>query len=74
LLEDRFGLSLQLSYEPDLDNPNQFDICLLFSQDHVGLAQPMLDYYKYKLPQARLGHLSYYDEGKAAVAAAKLNY
>ncbi|HEM6371851.1 TPA: VOC family protein [Streptococcus suis] len=69
-LEDRFGLSWQLSYEPDLDKPYQFDICLLFSQDQVGLAQPMLDYYKDKLPQARLGHLSYYGEGEAA----KLNY
>lgn len=73
-LEDRFGLSWQLSYEPDLDKPYQFDICLLFSQDQVGLAQPMLDYYKDKLPQARLGHLSYYGDGEAAVAAAKLNY
>lgn len=73
-LEDRFGLSWQLSYEPDLDKPYQFDICLLFSQDQVSLAQPMLDYYKDKLPQARLGHLSYYGEGEAAVAAAKLNY
>ncbi|HEM4974241.1 TPA: VOC family protein [Streptococcus suis] len=73
-LEDRFGLSWQLSYEPDLDVPYSFDICLLFSQDQVGLAQPMLDYYKDKLPQARLGRLSYYGEGEAAVAAAKLNY
>ena len=53
-LEDRFGLSWQLSYEPDLDVPYSFDICLLFSQDQVGLAQPILDYYKDKLPQARL--------------------
>ncbi len=66
-LEDRFGLSWQLSYEPDLDVPYSFDICLLFSQDQVGLAQPMLDYYKDKLPQARLGRLSYYGEGEAAV-------
>ncbi|WP_105114626.1 VOC family protein [Streptococcus suis] len=73
-LEDRFGLSWQLSYAPDLDKPYQFDICLLFSQDQVGLAQPMLDYYKDKLPQAHLGRLSYYGEGEAAVAAAKLNY
>lgn len=73
-LEDRFGLSWQLSYAPDLGKPYQFDICLLFSQDQVGLAQPMLDYYKDKLPQARLGRLSYYGEGEAAVAAAKLNY
>nr|WP_254613429.1 VOC family protein [Streptococcus suis] len=64
-LEDRFGLSWQLSYEPDLDVPYSFDICLLFSQDQVGLAQPMLDYYKDKLPQARLGRLSYYGEGEA---------
>lgn len=34
----------------------------------------MLDYYKDKLPQARLGRLSSYGEGEAAVAAAKLNY
>ena len=68
-LEDRFGLSWQLSYEPDLDVPYSFDICLLFSQNQVGLAQPMLDYYKDKLPQARLGRLSYYGEGEAAVAA-----
>ena len=73
-LEDRFGLSWQLSYAPDLDKPYQFEICLLFSQDQVGLAQPILDYYKDKLPQARLGRLSYYGEGEAAVAAAKLNY
>lgn len=73
-LEDRFGLSWQLSYASDLDKPYQFDICLLFSQDQVGLAEPMLDYYKDKLPQARLGQLSYYGEGEAAVAAAKLNY
>ncbi|MGV3022951.1 VOC family protein [Streptococcus suis] len=73
-LEDRFGLSWQLSYAPDLDKPYQFDICLLFSQGQVGLAQPMLDYYKDKLPQARLGRLSYYGEGEAAVEAAKLNY
>lgn len=73
-LEDHFGLSWQLSYAPDLDKAYQFDICLLFSQDQVGLAQPMLDYYKDKLPQARLGQLSYYGEGQAAVAAAKLNY
>lgn len=51
-LEDRFGLSWQLSYAPGLDKPYQFDICLLFSQEQVGLAQPMLDYYKDKLPQA----------------------
>ncbi|HFI0156087.1 TPA: VOC family protein [Streptococcus suis] len=73
-LEDRFGLSWQLSYAPDLDKPYQFDICLLFSQDQVGLAQPMLDYYKDKLPQASVGQLSYYGEGEAAVEAAKLNY
>lgn len=73
-LEDRFGLSWQLSYAPDLDNSYQFDICLLFSQDQVGLAQPMLDYYKDKLPQASVGQLSYYGEGEAAVEAAKLNY
>lgn len=73
-LEDRFGLSWQLSYEPDLDVPYSFDICLLFSQDQVGLAQPILDYYKDKLPQARLGRLSYYGGGEAAVAPAKLNY
>ncbi|RRR49695.1 VOC family protein [Streptococcus suis] len=73
-LEDRFGLSWQLSYAPDLDKPYQFDICLLFSQDQVGLGQPMLDYYKDKLPQARLGRLSYYGEGEATVAVAKLNY
>ena len=73
-LEDRFGLSWQLSYAPDLDKPYQFEICLLFSQDQVGLAQPMLDYYKDKLPQARLGRLSYYGGGEAAVAPAKLNY
>ncbi|HHT7803442.1 TPA: VOC family protein [Streptococcus suis] len=73
-LEDRFGLSWQLSYAPDLDKPYQFDICLLFSQEQVGLAQPMLDYYKDKLPQASVGQLSYYGEGEAAVAAAKLNY
>ncbi|HEM6452798.1 VOC family protein [Streptococcus suis] len=69
-LEDRFGLS----YTPDLDKPYQFDICLLFSQEQVGLAQPMLDYYKDKLPQASIGQLSYYGEGEAAVEAAKLNY
>ncbi|MCK4024980.1 VOC family protein [Streptococcus iners] len=69
-LEDRFGLSWQLSYTPDLDKPYQFDICLLFSQEQVGLAQPMLDYYKDKLPQASVGQLSYYGEGEAA----KLNY
>lgn len=73
-LEDRFGLSWQLSYAPDLDKPYQFDICLLFSQDQVGLAQPMLNYYKDKLPQASVGQLSYYGEGEAAVEAAKLNY
>ncbi|MEG3226198.1 VOC family protein [Streptococcus suis] len=73
-LEDRFGLSWQLSYAPGLDKPYQFDICLLFSQEQVGLAQPMLDYYKDKLPQASVGQLSYYGEGEAAVAAAKLNY
>lgn len=73
-LEDRFGLSWQLSYAPDLDKPHQFDICLLFSQEQVGLAQPMLDYYKNKLPQASVGKLSYYGEGEAAVEAAKLNY
>lgn len=73
-LEDRFGLSWQLSYAPDLDKPYQFDICLLFSQEQVGLAQPMLDYYKDKLPQASVGQLSYYGEGEAAVEAAKLNY
>ncbi|MCK3905074.1 VOC family protein [Streptococcus suis] len=73
-LEDRFGLSWQLSYTPDLDKPYQFDICLLFSQEQVGLAQPMLDYYKDKLPQASVGQLSYYGEGEAAVEAAKLNY
>ncbi|HEL2382984.1 TPA: VOC family protein [Streptococcus suis] len=73
-LEDRFGLSWQLSYAPDLDKPYQFDICLLFSQDQVGLAQPMLDYYKDKLPQASVGQVSYYGEGEAAVEAAKLNY
>ncbi|MGQ7661038.1 VOC family protein [Streptococcus suis] len=73
-LEDRFGLSWQLSYAPDLDKPHQFDICLLFSQEQVGLAQPMLDYYKDKLPQASVGQLSYYGEGEAAVEAAKLNY
>ncbi len=72
-LEDRFGLSWQLSYAPDLDKPYQFDICLLFSQEQVGLAQPMLDYYKDKLPQASVGQLSYYG-GEAAVEAAKLNY
>ncbi len=63
-LEDRFGLSWQLSYAPDLDKPYQFDICLLFSQEQVGLAQPMLDYYKDKLPQASVGQLSYYGEGR----------
>ncbi|HFI0351127.1 TPA: VOC family protein [Streptococcus suis] len=73
-LEDRFGLSWQLSYAPDLDKPYQFDICLLFSQEQVGLAQPMLDYYKDKLPHASVGQLSYYGEGEAAVEAAKLNY
>lgn len=73
-LEDRFGLSWQLSYTPDLDKPYQFDICLLFSQEQVGLAQPMLDYYKDKLPQASVGQLSYYGEGEAAVETAKLNY
>lgn len=73
-LEDRFGLSWQLSYAPDLDKPYQFDICLLFSQEQVGLAQPMLDYYKDKLPQASVGQLSYYGEGEATVEAAKLNY
>lgn len=73
-LEDRFGLSWQLSYAPDLDKPYQFEICLLFSQDQVGLAQPMLDYYKDKLPQASVGQLSYYGEEEAAVEAAKLNY
>lgn len=73
-LEDRFGLSWQLAYAPDLDKPYQFDICLLFSQEQVGLAQPMLDYYKDKLPQASVGQLSYYGEGEAAVEAAKLNY
>ncbi|HEM2825871.1 VOC family protein [Streptococcus suis] len=73
-LEDRFGLSWQLSFAPDLDKPYQFDICLLFSQEQVGLAQPMLDYYKDKLPQASVGQLSYYGEGEAAVEAAKLNY
>lgn len=73
-LEDRFGLSWQLSYAPDLNKPYQFDICLLFSQEQVGLAQPMLDYYKDKLPQASVGQLSYYGEGEAAVEAAKLNY
>ncbi|HFU4216992.1 TPA: VOC family protein [Streptococcus suis] len=73
-LEDRFGLSWQLSYAPDLDKPYQFDICLLFSQDQVGLAQSMLDYYKDKLPQASVGQLSYYGEGEAAVETAKLNY
>ncbi|MFH0394745.1 VOC family protein [Streptococcus sp. A34] len=73
-LEDRFGLSWQLSYAPDLDKPYQFDICLLFSQEQVGLSQPMLDYYKDKLPQASVGQLSYYGEGEAAVEAAKLNY
>lgn len=73
-LEDRFGLSWQLSYAPDLDKPYQFDICLLFSQEQVGLAQPMLDYYKDKLPQASVGQLSYYGEGEAAVETAKLNY
>ena len=73
-LEDRFGLSWQLSYAPDLDKPYQFDICLLFSQDQVGLAQPMLDYYKDKLPQASVGQISYYGEGEAPVEAAQLNY
>ncbi|HEM5985543.1 TPA: VOC family protein [Streptococcus suis] len=73
-LEDRFGLSWQLSYAPDLDKPYQFDICLLFSQEQVGLAQPMLDYYKDKFPQASVGQISYYGEGEAAVEAAKLNY
>ncbi|MGV3079396.1 VOC family protein [Streptococcus sp. 32226D021BW] len=73
-LEDRFGLSWQLSYAPGLDKPYQFDICLLFSQEQVGLAQPMLDYYKDKLPQASVGQVSYYGEGEAAVEAAKLNY
>ncbi|HFU4450294.1 TPA: VOC family protein [Streptococcus suis] len=73
-LEDRFGLSWQLSYAPDLDKPYRFDICLLFSQEQVGLAQPMLDYYKDKLPQASVGQLSFYGEGEAAVEAAKLNY
>lgn len=73
-LEDRFGLSWQLSYAPDLNKPYQFDICLLFSQDQVGLAQPMLDYYKDKLPQASVGQISYYGEGEAPVEAAKLNY
>lgn len=73
-LEDRFGLSWQLSYAPDLDKPYQFDICLLFSQEQVGLSQPMLDYYKDKLPQASVGQLSYYGEGEAAVEAATLNY
>ncbi|HFI0327144.1 TPA: VOC family protein [Streptococcus suis] len=73
-LEDRFGLSWQLSYAPDLDKPYQFDICLLFSQEQVGLAQPMLDYYKDKLPQASVGQVSYYSEREAAVEAAKLNY
>ena len=74
LLEDRFGLSWQLSYAPDLDKPYQFEICLLFSQDQVGLAQPMLDYYKDKLPQASVGQISYYGEGEAPVEAAKLKY
>lgn len=73
-LEDRFGLSWQLSYAPDLDKSYQFDISLLFSQEQVGLAQPMLDYYKDNLPQASVGQLSYYGEGEAAVEAAKLNY
>lgn len=73
-LEDRFGLSWQLSYAPDLDKPYQFEICLLFSQDQVGLAQPMLDYYKDKLPQASVGQISYYGEGEAPVEAAKLKY
>ncbi|WP_449460991.1 VOC family protein [Streptococcus suis] len=73
-LEDRFGLSWQLSYAPDLDKPYQFDICLLFSQEQVGLVQLILDYYKDKLPQASVGQLSYYGEGEATVATAKLNY
>lgn len=73
-LEDRFGLSWQLFLEPELREPYHLDICLLFSQEQEGLAEPFLETYKDKLPQASLGHLSRYEEGQVPNIRAKINY
>ena len=72
--EDRFGLSWQFLLNPQLDKPVHLDICLLFSEEQVGLAKPFLEEVLSIFPESQKGQLSYYQEGEKQVPAAQLNY
>ena len=72
--EDRFGLSWQFLLVPQLDKSVHLDICLLFSEEQVGLPKPFLDEALTIFPESQQGQLSYYQEGEKQVPAAQLNY
>ena len=72
--EERFGLSWQFLLEPQTSQHVHLDICLLFSEGQVGLANPFLEKALTIFPESQQGQLSYYQEGEKQVPAAQLNY
>lgn len=73
-IEDRFGLSWQLSYNPDLEKDFTISFCLLFSEHQVGLAESALKTYQKCFDNSQLERISYYKDGEAPLATAKINY
>ena len=67
--EDRVGLSWQFLLASQMDKPVHVDICLLFSEEQVGLAKPFLEKALTIFPESQQGQLSYYQEGGEAGAS-----
>lgn len=71
-LEDRFGLSWQLSLDENQTTKYHLAICFLFSQEQVGLAEPFLKKYQALFQKASIEAVSYYKEGEMPNPAAKV--
>ncbi|MFU2181304.1 VOC family protein [Streptococcus hyovaginalis] len=73
-VEDKYGLSWQLSYNPEITESFRVSFCLLFSEDQVGLAENALKTYQECFVGSYVERISYYQSGEALLEEAKINY
>ncbi len=73
-IQDRFGLSWQLSLVEAEPISQKIMPCLLFAKDVCGKAEEAGNFYASVFPESSVDFVSFYQEGEASSAKAKVNY
>ncbi len=73
-VQDKYGLSWQLMYTENLQEPHKIRPSLLFAGAACGKAEAALDYYAEVFEASKKGFVNYYANGEAADPRARINY